>query len=154
MNNEMIEKVIREYVGKTVHLSLATVSENKPWVCEVHFAYDDNLNLYFVSKPTSRHCLELSKNPHVAGNIVAQHSLTEAPHGIYFEGTAEVVTSPSDEDIQRYCEALGRDTAELKEQLLQVEGRRMYQIKVENWATFGNFDGSGTAKHELAWGRS
>jgi len=35
-----IEQKIREYLPQVIHLSLATSSENKPWVGEVHFAYD------------------------------------------------------------------------------------------------------------------
>lgn len=34
-----VEKVVREYIEKTVHMSLATVSIDAPWVCEVHLAY-------------------------------------------------------------------------------------------------------------------
>jgi uncharacterized protein YhbP (UPF0306 family) len=151
MDSQLIEKSIRELITKTPHLSLATVSEGRPWVCEVHFAYDDELNLYFVSKLTTRHCQEITSNPHVAGNIIKQHPLTEAPNGLYFEGMAEEII-PSEADIARYCTALGRDIIQLKEQLLEPNGRRMFRIKVSNWAVFGNIDGSGHVKHELNWG--
>ncbi|HLZ15367.1 MAG TPA: hypothetical protein VKQ34_05305 [Candidatus Saccharimonadales bacterium] len=36
-----IEQIIRDYLPDVVHMSLATCKDNKPWVCEVHFAYDD-----------------------------------------------------------------------------------------------------------------
>jgi uncharacterized protein YhbP (UPF0306 family) len=150
MNSQLIEKSIRELITKTPHLSLATVNKGKPWVCEVHFAYDDELNLYFVSKLSTRHCQEIASNPHVAGNIIKQHPLTEAPSGLYFEGMAEEIV-PSEADIARYCTALGRDITQLKEQLSEPNGRRMFRIKVSNWAVFGNIDGSGHAKHELRW---
>ncbi len=65
-----VEKIIREYIDKTIHLSLATSSDNKPWVCEVHFAYDEQLNLYFRSLKSRRHSQEIAKNPNVAGNII------------------------------------------------------------------------------------
>lgn len=151
MSNEEIEKVLREYITRTPHMSLATVSGSKPWVCEVHFAHDDNLNLYFVSKQTTRHCQEIAANSYVAGDIIKQHPLTEAPNGLYFEGEAEQI-GVSPEDIQRYCNALNRDATQLAEQLKEAEARRMYRIKVTNWAIFGNFDSNGHAKHELQWG--
>ncbi len=44
-----VEKVIREYLPKVIHMSLATCVDNRPWVCEVHFVYDDDLNLYWRS---------------------------------------------------------------------------------------------------------
>lgn len=152
MSNEVIEAVLREYITKTPHMSLATVSDSKPWVCEVHFTHDNKLNLYFVSKRSTRHCKEIAVNPHVAGNIIRQHSLTEAPSGIYFEGDVEAINA-TQEDIERYCSALNRDVAEAVELLKDSDIRSMYRIKVRNWAVFGNFDGSGTLKHVLEWGR-
>lgn len=150
MNNEEIEKVVREYITKTQHMSLATVKDNKPWVCEVHFAADDNLNLYFVSMQSTRHCKEIAENPNVAGNIIKQHPLSEVPHGVYFEGTAEKIDA-SDEDIAYYCSAMDREFAKVREQLQEPNGRRMYKVTVNKWATFGNFDGSGMKKNELEW---
>jgi hypothetical protein len=41
-----VEDIVREYIDKTIHLSLGTVINNVPWVSEVHFAFDDKLNLY------------------------------------------------------------------------------------------------------------
>lgn len=146
-----IEKKILENITKTVHLSLATVNDNKPWVCEVHFAHDDNLNLYFVSKKDTRHCREIASNPSVAGNIIRQHSLTEAPDGLYFEGEASEIIA-TDEDITRYTTALNRDTEQFRQMLSEASGRSMYKIKVKKWAVFCNLDGSGHAKHELVWG--
>ena len=145
------EKIIREYIDKTVHMSLATVADNKPWVCEVHFAYDDNLNLYFISAPHTRHVKELLKNPNVAGNIVKQYAKGELPHGcIYFEGKAEVFKH-SDEDILRYCNMLERDEAMVRNWLSAEGGLSMYKISVSNWAVFGKFEDS-LKKYELKWG--
>jgi uncharacterized protein YhbP (UPF0306 family) len=152
MNNEEIEQIIREYITKIPHMSLAASSNNRPWVCEVHFAYDVDLNLYFVSKEATRHCQEIAENPYVAGNIVKQHSLSESPNGIYFEGVAEAIEATK-LDVERYCTALNRETAELASRLQKPEGYRMYKIRVNKWAVFGNFDSKGNAKYELEWGR-
>ncbi len=43
-----IEKTIRNYLPQIVHMSLATHTDGKPWVCEVHFATDNELNIYLV----------------------------------------------------------------------------------------------------------
>lgn len=148
-----VEKIIREYIDKTVHMSLATVADNKPWVCEVHFAYDEDLNLYFVSKISTRHCQEIEKNSSVAGNIVKQHELAELPNGIYFEGEAEQINA-SAEDIKRYCSRLGRDEVELTAWLNEGIERKMYKISVNNWAAFGKFDQETLQKYELEWSRT
>lgn len=153
MSNEEIEKTLREYIGKTVHMSLATAKDNKPWVCEVHFANDEQLNLFFVSKMSTRHCQEIATNPFVAGNIVRQHSLTESPHGIYFEGHAQRLDQPSESEIENYCQALGRDRNDLNKRLVEPEpdGHRIYKITVENWYIFGKFDGDTSQKRVLPW---
>lgn len=146
-----IEEAIRRYIDKTVHLSLGTATtDGKPWVCEVHFAYDDNLNLYFVSKKATRHCAEIATNPFVAGNIVKQHPLEESPHGVYFEGKAEVI-EPTGAQLELYCARLGRDKDELAEQLKETDVRGMYRITVRNWAIFGKFGLDSNHKHELKW---
>ncbi len=84
MTNEPldVEKVIREYIADLYHLSLATSSNDSPWVCEVHFAYDDDLNLFFRSLASRRHSQEIKDNSHVAGNIVRQHSLADTAVGV------------------------------------------------------------------------
>lgn len=146
-----VEKIVRKYLDKTVHMSLATSRGSKPWVCEVHFAYDQALNLYFVSERSTRHCKEIADNPFVAGDIVRQHDLSQSPHGIYFEGSAELVADPSSEQISSYCGRLNRDESELRQYLSAEGGRGMYKISVSNWAAFGKFGGDKNQKYELAW---
>jgi uncharacterized protein YhbP (UPF0306 family) len=84
------EATLREYIDKTIHMSLATVSGTTPWVCEVHFAYDNDLNLYFRSLKSRRHSQEIASNPNVAGNIIDKYGLEDAVVGVYF---------------RRYCQA-------------------------------------------------
>lgn len=146
-----VEQIVRDYITKTVHMSLATVSGDKPWVCEVHFAHDDALNLYFFSKTDTRHCQEIAQNPNVAGNIIKQHELTEIPHGIYYEGIAEALAEPTEEDIDRYCTQLGRDKDEFLQLLHEGDVRHMYKITVSNWAIFGKFDQERVEKNVLIW---
>jgi uncharacterized protein YhbP (UPF0306 family) len=147
-----IEKIVREYVDKSLHMSLATVSDNKPWVCEVHFVYDENLNLYWRSLASRRHSQEIAANPHVAGNIVRQHALGEYPHAVYFEGTAELLSS--EEDCQQvfglFQSRLVADEAILAD-AQNPEGHQFYKLTVQNWYAFGKFGGDKGLKHKLAW---
>ncbi len=151
MSSVGVENVIREYIKKTVHLSLGTsTAKGKPWVCEVHFGYDDALNLYFVSKKSTRHCTEIAENPFVAGNIIKQHHLEESPHGIYFEGEAALI-KPTDAQLELYSSRLGRNKNELAAQLKDTDDSGMYQITVSNWAIFGKFGLDSNQKYELSW---
>ena len=147
-----VEKIVREYIDKTIHMSLATSKVNKPWVCEVHFVYDKDLNLYFRSIAPRRHSQEISANPSVAGNIVKQHGLGEYPHAIYFEGKAKPITSAQDREkiFPLFQERFGVGQSVLDESA-QPDGHHFYKITVENWYCFGKFGGEKGQKTKLEW---
>ena len=147
-----IEKIIREYLPQVVHMSLATVRDNKPWVCEVHFAYDDDLNIYYRSTPARRHSQEIADNANVAGNIVRQHQRGEYPLGVYFEGSAEMLAAGSEQDKAFACikERL-KASDEIMEEAKNPEGHQFYKITVANWYVFGKLDGEKGQKYQLPW---
>jgi uncharacterized protein YhbP (UPF0306 family) len=118
-------------------MSLATSADNKPWVCEVHFAYDDELNLYFQSLKSRRHSQEIAKNPNVAGNIVTQHPAGQKPRGVYFEGTAEIVENV-DENHPAYTSLNKRFGMGPKiiQEADSDEGHKFYKIKPSMFVLF------------------
>lgn len=147
-----IEKVIRGNIDNTIHMSLATTHNNYPWVCEVHFAYDDHLNLYYRSLALRRHSVDITLNPNVAGNIIKQHALDEYPLGIYFEGAAELLEPGVEQN--RAFELLRKrvhasDTA--LDDATKEGGHKFYKITVKNWYVFGKLDSQGGRKHLLEW---
>lgn len=150
-----VEQIVREYIDKTVHMSLATVSENKPWVCEVHFAYDENLNLYWRSTADRRHSKEIAANSNVAGNIVPAYDLETGCGGaIYFEGTAECITDET--EIRKIFPAFKKclhKTEEIIEDALSNDGHRIYKVTVKNWVAFGKFEDQPMQRYEIAWNR-
>lgn len=147
-----VEQVVREYIDKTVHMSLGTSRDNKPWVCEVHFAFDEELNLYFRSKPTRRHSLEIKDNPNVAGNIIKQHNLDESVVGVYFEGTAEMLSDITENSTAyKVLSARLRTKPEALVEAQKDDGHKFYKISVTNWCVFGRFGGDSGQKHQLAW---
>lgn len=78
---------------KIQHLmSLATVNKNKPWACTVYFAVDEDLNLYFVSPPTSDHCRNLMKNKYVSCSIYdSSQKVNSKKEGLQLRGTVTVL---------------------------------------------------------------
>jgi uncharacterized protein YhbP (UPF0306 family) len=147
-----VEKVIREYIDKSIHMSLGTSRDNKPWVCEVHFVYDDRLNLYFRSLKSRRHSQDIALNPNVAGNIVKQHTVDEYPHAIYFEGSASLV---DDEQKRQKLFGLFKDRLNANEDILEEakleDGHQFYEVVVTNWYAFGKFGQPSGQKYELSW---
>lgn len=149
-----IENTIREYLPEVIHMSLATTKENKPWVCEVHFAYDDKLNLYFRSLTSRRHSNEIAENPNVAGNIVKQFEINEAGVGVYFEGTASLLTDPAEKEIA-FQSIRGRFGLgdEILAESDNPEGHQFYKITVHAFYVFGVFDKGSSQKYELEWNK-
>jgi len=147
-----IEKVIRDYLPQIIHMSLGTSKDNKPWVCEVHFVYDDNLNLYFRSKAERRHSQEIAANPSVAGNIVIQHQTGQYPLGVYFEGTAEPMDNEAD---RQKIEPIFKERLKMDMDILEdaklADGHHFYKITVKNWYVFGKLDNEGGKKYLLEW---
>jgi uncharacterized protein YhbP (UPF0306 family) len=88
-----LKELITEYLDKSWFMQLATVKENKPWVCTVHFAHDNAFNFYWVSLPTRRHSLELVTNENIAGAIVQPITVKDKPRGIQFEGIAREISN-------------------------------------------------------------
>lgn len=147
-----VENIIREYIDKSIHLSLGTSRDNKPWVCELHFAYDEALNLYFRSLGSRRHSQDIASNPYVAGNIVKQHQPGEVPHGIYFEGTAARMTDDTERArvFSYFKSRFDMPDAKLEE-ARNEDGNQFYKISVTKWYAFGQFGGDTVDKYELDW---
>ena len=147
-----VEKVVREYIDKTVHMSLATVSGNRPWVCEVHFAYDDELNLYFRSLRARRHSQEIADNLHVAGNIIDKYPVGVSVVGVYFEGLAKEITDEQQYEkiYPLFYDRLGVDESAI-EDAKNPEGHKFYKISVTDRHIFGRFGGESGQKYSMKW---
>jgi uncharacterized protein YhbP (UPF0306 family) len=149
-----VEKIVRDYIDKTIHLSLATVNGESPWVCEVHFAYDEYLNLYFRSLKSRRHSQEIAANPKVAGNIIDKYGLGEPVVGVYFEGKAELLEAGPAQNLAAEClkNRLNIEDDMIAEAVHEA-GHKFYKITVANWYVFGRFGEPSGQKHALEWNK-
>lgn len=102
--------------------TLATAGPDGPWAAAVFFASDEDLNLYFVTDPGTRHGRYLSMGSRVAAAIHAEVSGWNEIRGLQLEGVARPVAETGREtalaiylakfpDIRRVSEA-PRDDAE------------------------------------------
>jgi uncharacterized protein YhbP (UPF0306 family) len=147
-----VEAVIRDYLPEVIHMSLATSVIDKPWVCEVHYVFDHDLNLYFRSTLNRRHSKEIEQNPNVAGNIVKQHFVGQKPRGVYFEGNAELLLDVDENHIayKLYCERFGTNQSIL-EQAKEETGHKFYKISVSKFYLFDSLESNPSQKYELVW---
>lgn len=84
-----LEILIREYIAQVIHLSPATATDNRPRVFKPHYAYDDSLNLHFISDIERQHSKDIHTNPSVDSSVATQHFLNQNVRGIYFGGSAQ-----------------------------------------------------------------
>jgi uncharacterized protein YhbP (UPF0306 family) len=76
-----------EYLSSHHVLNLATCGSAGTWCAAVFYASED-LSLYFLSSPNSRHAADLDSNPRVACTIQEDYSDWRKIRGIQLEGSA------------------------------------------------------------------
>lgn len=152
MEPQQIEQIIREYIDQVVHMSLATSKDNKPWVCEVHFAVDGELNIYFRSVTSSRHGQEILENPNVAGNIITQHFKNQRIRGVYYEGTAEVLKDITEDHpgVIATAKRYGKESA-IQAVRPEDDKPHYFKITVKNWYVFDSYGPAPVGKYQLLW---
>lgn len=84
-----IKDEIKTYLASTQIMQLSTSSNDQPWTATVYFAYDSNLNIYWLSRSDRRHSRDIEKNSKVSGAITKLHTYGEKVRGIQFEAIAE-----------------------------------------------------------------
>ena len=84
---------LRDFMRHHTTMSLATVSAiGRPQSAAVFYAADDDFNLYFLSSPNSRHCVNLKQTPYAAATIHADGQAWQEIRGLQIEGTVDWVT--------------------------------------------------------------
>ncbi len=96
MSNFDWPKYLKECLESTQFMALATNGQAGVWNHAVFFAYDNQLNFYFISQPHSRHMQNISRQSEVA---LAIFSTSQSPvgnvAGLQVQGTAIIL--PDDE---------------------------------------------------------
>lgn len=137
MNNN-IRKLIEEYLEKARLMQVATCRNNQPWACSVYFAFDDKLNLYWISKPNRRHSLELKDNAKVAGTIVTPHKPGDDVRGLQFQGTAKELIEKEEIKLAMsyYAKRYEMDSERVQKIVDDTDGHRCYVIKPSLFVLF------------------
>ncbi len=78
---------IETFIAKHHVLSLATAIENEVSACTLFYAYDAEEKVFIVaSSQETLHMQHISRNPHVAGNIVLETKTVGKIQGLQFKG--------------------------------------------------------------------
>ncbi len=90
--NDALRREIIRYLESRHVMTIASCRKNVPWASAVYYA-SDGLELYFFSKPTSRHGMNMKENVRVSAAIHEDYSDWKQIQGIQLEGQAARLTS-------------------------------------------------------------
>jgi nitroimidazol reductase NimA-like FMN-containing flavoprotein (pyridoxamine 5'-phosphate oxidase superfamily) len=90
-----LKHTINSYLKTQRLMSIATYGQ-KPWIANVYFVHDSDLNIYFLSKHWREHCQAIELNPQVAIAIADSHQpIYEPQKGLQISGRAQPVDTLS-----------------------------------------------------------
>lgn len=86
-----LKKEIDDYL-KTQRLMSVATYDKTPWIANVYYVHDKDLNLYFLSKNWREHCLAIEKNDNVAVAIAdSSQPIYKPQKGLQIWGKAKSV---------------------------------------------------------------
>ena len=139
MDNKLLEEIITFLKGDKVKLcAVSTVTEDcKPESAFVYYAFDENLNIYFITRAGSRKYKNGIKNPNVSFVAFTENP----PKTLQLEGTLSVVMDPKDQ-IKLFPELVTLATERnLVPPISQMDTSEVMFMKITpNWVRFGNFE--------------
>lgn len=82
---------------KNLYLTIATsTQEGSPWISNLYFTNDKDLNIYWYSPLESKHSKLIQVNPNVAINVFDSTAIGGDVYGLYIEAIVSEVTSVSE----------------------------------------------------------
>jgi uncharacterized protein len=88
-----LRRTILDYLAAHNSMTIASCHRNVPWAAAVFYA-NDELDLYFLSNPRSRHGTNIAANSIVSAAVNEDPNRWKEIRGIQLEGRAELVRSP------------------------------------------------------------
>ena len=106
---ETIEELVKQVLEQGYVMSLATLDHQGLWVADVMYVHDDHLNVYWISKTSTRHSQAIQRCRVVAGSITLSQQPKDPDKGLQFSGLAEQLKNDSSEITARYCQKTGKE---------------------------------------------
>lgn len=96
MNTQKIRQDIFKFLKRHGIMTLAAYSKEL-WVCTVYYGVDDQMNLYIVTNPSSKHGKYIANYPNVAFAIFDSHTkVTDQKEGLQGQGICTMIEKQED----------------------------------------------------------
>ena len=114
-------------------MQVATYGDDQPWIASLYYSFDKDLNIYFLSSPSTLHCKHIKKNPQVAVAITdSNQGVSAKKKGLQMSGTAKQI---SDVAKVKFALNLWKDFLKVEDggltyenMIKKVVSGRMYKI--------------------------
>ncbi len=146
---EALGERVQRYLRDHHVMTLASHGDEGAWAAALFYA-NDGFAIYFLSSPTSRHCLNLAKNPRVSAAVQEDYADWRQIKGVQLEGLASVLAGDEEEKARRLYGAkfpvvgkLEQAPASIVEALAKVRWYRLIPQRlyfIDNSAGFGHRD--------------
>jgi len=137
------QDVVKQYLPQVNIMQLATVIDERPYLCTVHYYADNDLNLYWTSMLARRHSKEIAQNPKVAAYVLVHENTPEEDYviGITFIGKAELVGAKIDSAIaEGYTKKLKDNPDFVRKVVEDTTPFKFYKFTTEKVILFDNKD--------------
>ncbi|MEK7495603.1 MAG: pyridoxamine 5'-phosphate oxidase family protein [Patescibacteria group bacterium] len=112
---------VLDFLATKKLMILATYGDH-PWIASVFFSFDNELNLYFISNPSTLHGQHLEKNKEVAATIVdSNQKPSDVKKGLQIYGYVEKV---SEANKVRYALRHWKDFLNIKRPDISLENMK------------------------------
>lgn len=88
----LTKELILSFLAEHQLMTLATYGDF-PWIASVYYTFDSDLNIFFLSDPSTLHAKQISQNPKVSAAIAnSQQSINKPKRGLQLYGIAEQIS--------------------------------------------------------------
>ena len=107
--DESLKALVCDVLNRGYVMSLGVSDEDGPWVADVLFLHDDDLNIYWVSSRYTKHSTAIGQSAPVAASITASDGSNGAPEAaLQISGIAERIAGPLPEMGARHRTKRGK----------------------------------------------
>jgi len=87
----LTKEQVKNFLAQHNQMAIATYGDH-PWIATVYYSFDDDLNLYFLSSPSTLHARQIAQNEQVAVSISREQKITSVKQGLQMYGVAQQIT--------------------------------------------------------------